>query len=156
VNCATLSRILDLVDVDTRPDPAAMTDHLRKCAACAARYPEVLGILDTAAPRAVPPTRDPQVARAVIARVAVGLAAAALLLASGTLYWQAKPSPQREASTPAIARPLPELAAESIRFLPSHVSRVTHTTRRVADARAPRTIENVVVRATPRASERLH
>lgn len=166
MNCATLSRILDLIDADTRPDPAAMTDHLRGCSACAARYPEVLEILDTATPRAVSPTRVPRVARTAVAgaslaptalaRTFVGLAAAALLVASGTLYWQATPFPQRDVSTPVVARTLPELGPGSIRFLPSHVSRVTHTTRRVADARAPRTIENVVVRATPRVSERLH
>lgn len=161
MNCATLSRILDLVDADTRPDPAAMADHLRNCATCAARYPEVLEILETVTSRAVPPTRVLPVARAsvlraAVARAAVGLAAAALLVAAGTLYWQAEDLPRRDGATPIVTRSLPDLAAGSIRFLPSHVSRVTHTTRRVADARSSRTIENVVVRATPRASKRLH
>ena len=85
MNCNQVQSTLSLEDLDARPDPEAMAQHLRVCAGCRSRFPEVASLygIDVVVPLAVqPPLRFQPWLR--VASVAAALMAATWL---GIAIW---------------------------------------------------------------------
>lgn len=148
MNCATLTRVLDLVDLDARFDRDAAARHLARCASCRRRYPEILALLATAPAESRRRRRSPRAAR--IAAAGLLLAATLALATRDTRSSRAAadgapPAARSEATTAELPA-----SPRAIRHLPVSASRVVYTSRRLVAANDSRAVQSVVVRGGAR------
>jgi hypothetical protein len=125
MTCAEFSGLLNLEDLDARPDPELMRDHFRHCAECASRFPELRLIYRDAlaAPADLSASRPSPASLSRGHRGRWIAAGIACLLAGGLLLIDPSRSAEKEAAEPSGATPAARVAAQSETVPPARPDR---------------------------------